>query len=114
MIRHKMGDIRVILGYTYITADMKRFFEKTSLKPVKIMVTGDKESYRDGLIINVPYSEILERIDELYEQERLIKNVAVTESGFIADDDCDLALGMAVWFAAQDAEHDKGTNIPGF
>jgi len=36
-----------------------------------------------------------------------------SESESAEDDDCDLALCMAVWYAAQDTEQTRGKNIPG-
>lgn len=114
MQKYTMGDIRFILGYTYIKEATARFFEGTSLKPARIMVTGEQELRKEGLMLYVPYSDILERIDELRAREALDFSAGVSESEFADDDDCDLALGIAVWYAAQDAEQIRGKNIPGF
>ena len=113
MQKYIMGDIRFILGYTYIGEATARFFEGTSLKPVRITVTGEQELRKEGLMLFVPYSDILERIDELRAREALDFSVGASESEFADDDDCDLALGMAVWYAAQDSEQTIGKNIPG-
>jgi len=100
-----MGDIRCILGYTYITEQAKRFFEGTSLKPVKITVTGEEKSYKDNFMIYVPYSEMLHNMDELNAQDSLVFGPDILKSKIIEDDDLDLALLMTIWYAYQDTEH---------
>ena len=112
MKAYVIGDIRFILGYTYIAESTARFYEGTSLKPAKITVTGDQESYKDKFMLYVPYSELLARMDELKEQDAITFAADVSESLAREDDDCDLSLGMAVWYASQDLEQVK-KNVPG-
>ena len=104
MKAYVMGDIRFIMGYTYIAESKARFFEGTSLKPAKIIVTGGKESYKDNFMLYVPYSEMLEHIDALKEQECLAFASDTFETLAREDDDCDLTLGMAVWYAAKNLD----------
>lgn len=107
MKAYVMGDIRFLMGYTYITESMARFFEGTSLKPARITVTGGQESYKDNFMIYVPYSEMLAQIDALKEQECLSFASDTFEPLAREDDDCDLTLGMAVWYAARDLDQLK-------
>jgi len=107
MSKYVMGDIRFILGYTYISESVIRFFNGTNLKPAKITVTGDPESYKDNFILHVPYKEIAERIDVLKETDTLTFDAEVSELLLNEDDDLDLCLGMAVWYAAHDADQLK-------
>lgn len=105
------GTIRIIVGYTYISEAAIKFFEKTNLQPVKITVTGDPESYKENFMFYVTYREIVERMDALKEQETLTFAAGVSESSLREDDDLDLSLGMAVWFAHQDSEKVKNKSF---
>ena len=107
MKAYVIGDIRFIMGYTYITESTARFFERTSLKPAKITVTGEKESYKDKFMLHVPYSEMLAQIDALKEQECLSFTSEAFEPLAREDDDCDLTLGMTIWYAAQNLDRLK-------
>ena len=111
MKTYVLGDIRFIMGYTYITESTARFFEKTSLKPVKITVTGEQESYKDKFMLHVPYSEMLAQIDALKEQECLSFASDAFEPLAREDDDCDLALGMTVWYATRDLDRLKKKSV---
>ncbi|MBN1292330.1 MAG: hypothetical protein JXB48_10870 [Candidatus Latescibacteria bacterium] len=113
MKSYVMGDIRFILGCTYIKDSMMRFFEGTSLKPVKITITGDQESYKDNFMLYVPYSELLDSIDSMNDLDALNFSSDIPDSLIREDDDCDLALGMVVWYAFKDTEQIKGKNVPG-
>ena len=65
MKAYVMGDVRFILGKTFIRETTEKSFAQTSLKPVKISITGEKKSFKDNFVDYVPYSELLEKLDEL-------------------------------------------------
>ena len=106
--KHVMGDSVFLLGHTYMKEPAKEYFNKSSLKPAIITVTGEETSYRDAAgTFHVPYSEILDILDDIKENETIRFSSGVSESALREDDDMDLSLGMAVWYAHHDTERPK-------
>ncbi|MFC1606610.1 hypothetical protein ACFL47_01460 [Candidatus Latescibacterota bacterium] len=102
MRKYIMGNIRFILGYNYIDEETRRIVESSSLKPVKITVTGENEPHRDEFMNYVPYTLMVDLQDKLRSSGALTYEMPVNETGFIEDEDCELALCMAIWYASQD------------
>ena len=101
------GDIRFILGHTNISESFVNFFERAKIKSLNITVTGDQEPYKDNFMLYAPYREIVETMDALKEQDVLTFAEDTSESDLIKDDDLDLSLGMAVWYATNDEKQFK-------